>query len=118
VLQQGLQTGALKHSAWQNATSGTIYSALERARDKHTTRTRAPTTIHFLEPQHLELLLEVNMASRTKSGSSALQTVFTAPTFRATVGDALRASSIVASKFGVVKTVYHTWHLRVPHRRR
>jgi hypothetical protein len=89
VLQQGLQTGALKHSAWQNAISGTIYSALERARGKHTTRTRAPTTIHFLEPQHLELLLEVNMASRTKSGSSALQTVFTAPTFRATVGDAL-----------------------------
>jgi hypothetical protein len=50
---------------------------------------RAPTTIYFLEPQNLELLLEVNMASHAKSGSSTLQTVFTAPKFRATVGNAL-----------------------------
>jgi hypothetical protein len=58
VLQQGLQTGALKQSAWQNAISGTIYPALERARGKHTTRTHAPTTTHS----------------------------FRAPTFRASVG--------------------------------
>jgi hypothetical protein len=89
VLQQRLQTGALKQSAWQNAISGTIYPALERARGKHTTRTHTTKTSYFLEPQCLDLLLEVNMASRPKSGSSALQTIFTAPKFRASVGDAL-----------------------------
>jgi hypothetical protein len=41
VLQQRLQIGALKQSAWQNAISSTIYPALERARGKHTTRTHA-----------------------------------------------------------------------------
>jgi hypothetical protein len=56
VLQQGLQTGALKQSAWQNAISGTIYSALKSARGKHTTRTHTPKTIYFLEPQCLEHL--------------------------------------------------------------
>jgi hypothetical protein len=94
VLQQGLQTGTLKQSAWQNAISCTIYPALERARGKHTTRTRAPTTIHFLEPKNLELLLEMNMASRAKSRSSAPQNVFTAPKFRATVGDAFNLANI------------------------
>jgi hypothetical protein len=43
----------------------------------------------FLQPKHLELLIEVNMASRAKHGSSALQSAFTAPKFRATAGDAL-----------------------------
>jgi hypothetical protein len=51
---------------------------------------------YFLEPQCLELLLEVNMALHPKSGSRALQTVFTAPKFRASVGDALRASPVGA----------------------
>jgi hypothetical protein len=86
VLQQRLQTGALKQSAWQNAIQGTIYSALESARGKHTTRTYTPKTIYFLQPQCLELLLEVNIISRPKDGSSALQTVFTTLKFR---GDAL-----------------------------
>jgi hypothetical protein len=90
VLQQRLQTSALKQSAWRNAIQGTIYSALENARGKHTTQTYTPKTIYFLEPQGLELLLEVNMALRPKSGSSALQTVFTAPKFKASVGDALK----------------------------
>jgi hypothetical protein len=48
----------------------------------------------FLQPQHLELLLEVNMASRAKHGWSALQSVFTAPKFSASVGDALRATRL------------------------
>jgi hypothetical protein len=43
----------------------------------------------FLQPKHLELLVEVNMASRAKHGWSALQSAFTAPKFRATAGDAL-----------------------------
>jgi hypothetical protein len=43
----------------------------------------------FLQPKHLELLVEVNMASRPKHEWSALQSVFTAPKFRATAGDAL-----------------------------
>jgi hypothetical protein len=43
----------------------------------------------FLQPKHLELLVEVNMASRAKHGWSALQSTFTAPKFSATVGDAL-----------------------------
>jgi hypothetical protein len=37
----------------------------------------------FLQPKHLELLMMVNMASRAKHGWSALQSVFTAPKFRA-----------------------------------
>jgi hypothetical protein len=44
----------------------------------------------FLQPKHLELLVEVNMASRAKHGWSALQSAFTVPKFRATAGDALR----------------------------
>jgi hypothetical protein len=44
----------------------------------------------FLQPKHLELLVEVNMASCAKHGWSALQSAFTAPKFRATAGDALR----------------------------
>jgi hypothetical protein len=44
----------------------------------------------FLQPKHLELLVEVNMASRPKHGWSALQSAFTAPKFRATAGDALK----------------------------
>jgi hypothetical protein len=44
----------------------------------------------FLQLKHLELLVEVNMTSRTKYGWSALQSVFTAPKFSATAGDALR----------------------------
>jgi hypothetical protein len=43
----------------------------------------------FLQPKHLELLVEVNMASRAKHEWSALQSAFTAPKFRATAGDAL-----------------------------
>jgi hypothetical protein len=43
----------------------------------------------FLQPKHLELLMEVNMASRPKHGWNTLQSAFTAPKFRATVGDAL-----------------------------
>jgi hypothetical protein len=43
----------------------------------------------FLQPKHLELLMEVNMASRAKHGWSALQSAFTAPKFSATAGDAL-----------------------------
>jgi hypothetical protein len=39
----------------------------------------------FLQPQYLELLLEVNMALRVKHGWSALQSAFTASKFRATV---------------------------------
>jgi hypothetical protein len=44
----------------------------------------------FLWPKHLELLVEVNMASCAKHGWSALQSAFTAPKFSATAGDALR----------------------------
>jgi hypothetical protein len=54
-------------------------------------KSRAPTTL-FLQLQNLDLLLEVNMASRAKHGSSVLQSVFTAPKFRAFVGDALTFS--------------------------
>jgi hypothetical protein len=43
----------------------------------------------FLQPKHLELLVEVNMASCAKHGWSALQSAFTAPKFSATAGDAL-----------------------------
>jgi hypothetical protein len=82
----GLQTGVLKQSARQNPISDAKYPAQRRARGKHITRTRAPTTIHFLEPQNLELLLEINMASRSKNEYSALQTGYTSSNFRATVG--------------------------------
>jgi hypothetical protein len=44
----------------------------------------------FLQPKHLELLVEVNMTSRAKHEWSALQSAFTAPKFSATVGDALK----------------------------
>jgi hypothetical protein len=50
LLKQRLQTGALKQSAWQNAIQGTIYSALESAHGKHTTRTYTPKITYFLEP--------------------------------------------------------------------
>jgi hypothetical protein len=43
----------------------------------------------FLQPKHLELLVEVNIASHAKHGWSALQSAFTAPKFSATAGDAL-----------------------------
>jgi hypothetical protein len=43
----------------------------------------------FLQPKHLELMVEVNMASRAKHGWSALQSAFTAPKFSATAQDAL-----------------------------
>jgi hypothetical protein len=49
----------------------------------------------FLQPQHLELLLEVNMASRAKHGWSALQSAFTAPKFSASVGDALTSHILI-----------------------
>jgi hypothetical protein len=47
----------------------------------------------FLQPKHLELLVEVNMASRAKYGWSALQSAFTAPKFSATARDALTSIS-------------------------
>jgi hypothetical protein len=47
----------------------------------------------FLQPQHLELLLEVNMASCAKHRWSALQSAFTTPKFSASVGDALMTAS-------------------------
>jgi hypothetical protein len=49
----------------------------------------------FLQPQHLELLLEVNMALRVKHGWSALQSAFTASKFSATVRESI---SICAPK--------------------
>jgi hypothetical protein len=48
----------------------------------------------LLQPRNLELLLEGNIASRTKHEWNALQSVFTAPKFNATVGDALRPSEL------------------------
>jgi hypothetical protein len=67
-----------------------IYRTEWSARDK----LRAGTTTHFLQPKHLELLVEVNMASRAKHGWSALQSAFTAPKFSATAGDALNAIAV------------------------
>jgi hypothetical protein len=49
----------------------------------------------FLQPKHLELLVEVNMALRAKHGWSALQSTFTASKFSATAGDALRSAVMV-----------------------
>jgi hypothetical protein len=51
----------------------------------------------FLQPKHLELLVEVNMISRAKYRWSALQSAFIAPKFSATAGDALRM--VLASTF-------------------
>jgi hypothetical protein len=48
----------------------------------------------FLQRQHLELLLEVNMASRVKHEWSALQSVFTASKFSVSVGYALMTNEI------------------------
>jgi hypothetical protein len=43
----------------------------------------------FSQPKYLELLVEVNITSRPKHGWSVLQSAFTVPKFRTTVGDAL-----------------------------
>jgi hypothetical protein len=48
----------------------------------------------FLQPKHLELLVEVNMTSRAKYGWSTLQNAFTTSKFSATAGDALSAARI------------------------
>jgi hypothetical protein len=83
-----------------------MYRAEKSVRQKNKANART-NNYPFLQPQNLELLLEVNMASRAKHGSSALQSYraeksvrqknkanartsnypfFTAPKFRASVG--------------------------------
>jgi hypothetical protein len=56
----------------------------------------------FLQPQNLELLLEENIASRTKHEWSALQSAFTAPKFSATVGDALMSLTFLLVQIQVL----------------
>jgi hypothetical protein len=58
----------------------------------------------FLQPKHLELLVEVNMTSRAKYGWSALQSAFTAPKFSATAGDAR-----TEGKFATVLIIPSSW---------
>jgi hypothetical protein len=77
-------TGAVKWSAGQKRYPLRMERAAQITR-KH--------NYLFLQPQHLELLLEVNMASRAKHGWSVLQSAFTAPKFSASVGDALSYTS-------------------------
>jgi hypothetical protein len=89
-----LQTGALKQRAQQNAISGAIYLAQKRARGK-IQRERENQLLSIFTRQNLELLLEVDIASRAKSGFSALQTTFIASKFRAFVENALRKKGYV-----------------------
>jgi hypothetical protein len=77
----------MEHGA--KALSRTLYLPHQKERAAQIARRN---NYQFLQPQNLELLLEKNIASRTKHEWSALQSAFTAPKFSATVGNALRTS--------------------------
>jgi hypothetical protein len=86
-------TGAVRKSAGQKCyLRRYIYRGGKSAWQQNKVNT-CTNNYPFLQSQNLELLLEVNMASRAKSGSSALQIAFTAPKFRASIRDALRSSN-------------------------
>jgi hypothetical protein len=73
-----------------------MYNVGKSARHKKKANTRTNNYL-FLQPKNLEHVLVVNMASRAKSESSAQQTAFTTLKFRASVGDAIRACTMVGN---------------------
>jgi hypothetical protein len=59
---------------------------------EHATQIVGRNNYPFLQLKHLELLVEMNIASRAKHGWSALQNAFTTSKFSAAVGDAIRSN--------------------------
>jgi hypothetical protein len=81
MLQQMLQP-ACKKERGAKTLSRALYVPHRKERAIQIARTN---NYPFLQSQNLELLLEINMTSRAKHGSSALQSAFTEPKFRAKI---------------------------------
>jgi hypothetical protein len=90
-------TGAVKLSAGQKRY---LVHYIYRSRWSARHKLHASTTTYFYSPNILELLLEVNMASRAKHGWSALQSAFTASKFSASAEDALKIVSSLGEERG------------------